>query len=94
MKQVSDMTLDELLTGVGESDLPEIGGDIDTLLGWAERMGKGRGSATVKRAFAQLKADGLMTPVRCKTVRNGYRYDIDAWRCPTLAKLLAGKAGD
>ena len=84
--KIDAMTLDELLAEPTTDDLPKQGGDYDTALGWAERCGVDRGSATFKAMMKRLQDAGLAEKVDgLRVIEDGYRRGTLIYS-PTLAK--------
>lgn len=82
-KKIDAMTLDELL---GRDDIPVAGGDADTKVGWAKRMGVDKGSRAFKDAWAKLEAAGLVERVRGRVASR--QQSLTLFRCPMLAEKL------
>lgn len=81
------MKLDELLSMPPRDDLPTAGGDYDTAVGWAARIGVGKDAA--KRAIQTLTDRGLAEKRTGQIVcSSGYRKS-ELIYSPTLAKMIA-----
>lgn len=82
---IDAMTLDELMS---RTDLPEPGGDYDTMAGWADRVGVYVKNQGFRNMMDAMEDAGLATRVKGCVLRQGRPYRTELIHCPTLAKKI------